>query len=85
MKKVLIGLLIIVALVVGINLFEDNAQPKQTQVYNLSDYAYTELENGTIYRADDLVVVDKFAERAYGQRKSYQHNGLLHGNLPGQK
>lgn len=65
MKKVLIGLLIIVALVVGINLFEDNAQPKQTQVYSLSDYAYTELENGIIYRAEDLMVVDTFAKQEH--------------------
>lgn len=33
----------------------------QTGIHSLSDYAYTELESGTIYKADDLTVVSRFA------------------------
>lgn len=59
MKKGIICCLVVLAVIV----IALNAAPKQTEVHSLTDYAYSELESGTIYRADDLLVVDIFAER----------------------
>jgi len=56
-KKVVIGCLVAVAVII----IALNAEPKQTEVHSLSDYAYSELENGMIYRADDVVIIDAFA------------------------
>lgn len=40
--------------------------PSQTGIHGLSDYAYTELECNTIYKADDLTVVSRLAANIHG-------------------
>lgn len=65
MKKLLIVCLVGFALLFGINWIQENKTPKQTQVYSLSDYAYSELEDRTIYKADDMTVVDSFAQKTH--------------------
>ncbi len=57
MKKGIIVCLVVLAVIV----IALNAEPKQTEVHSLADYAYSELESGTIYRADDLLIISSFA------------------------
>lgn len=61
MKKLLIYCAAFIALLFCINWIQESKMPKQTQVYSLSDYAYTDLEERTIYKVNDLMVVDLFA------------------------
>lgn len=63
MKKLLICCLVGFALLFGINWIQDSTAPKQTQVFSLSDYAYSELEERIIYKADNMTVVDRFAQQ----------------------
>lgn len=65
MKKILISCLVVVALVFGVDWIQKSTAPKQTQVYSLSDYAYTELEEKIIYKVEDLIVVDSFAQNKH--------------------
>ncbi len=65
MKKILIYGLVVLALILGVNLIQENSAPKQTQVFSLSDYAYSELEESTIYKANELTVVDMFAQNTH--------------------
>lgn len=64
-KKVLISCLAVLALILAVRRIQSDKTPKQTQVYSLSDYAYTELEGSTVYRADDMVVVDSYARNRH--------------------
>lgn len=62
-KKIVVAILAIFVLLAGYGLYQKSAAPKQTEVFGLSDYAYSELESGKFYRMDDVTVVDNFAKQ----------------------
>ncbi len=57
MKKTIVGSLAFLALI----LLASCAAFNQTGIQSLSDYAYTELESGTVYKVDDLTVISRLA------------------------
>lgn len=60
-KKTIIGCLAVLALI----LLAYCAASNQTGIQGLSGYAYTELESGVIYQADDLTVVSRLAANTH--------------------
>ncbi len=56
-EKIIISCLALLALMILVYCVTSN----QTGIHSLSDYACTELESNTIYKADDLTVVSRFA------------------------
>lgn len=57
-KGIIVCLVVLAVIVIALN-----AEPGQTEVHSLADYAYSELESSTIYRADDVTIIDAFAVR----------------------
>lgn len=73
MKKMVIGCLVVLVLMLGADRIMKGSKPKQTQVDDLSTVSYTQMESGTIYRASELTVVDCYAYDSYGDQTTVEY------------
>ena len=62
MKKWIIGVVLVVFFMGIKHGIEYEPEPSQTVVHGLSDFSYTQIEKGMIYEAEELTVVDIYAE-----------------------
>lgn len=73
MKKMVIGCLVVLVLMFGMSRFTADPKPRQTEVNDLSTVSYAEMENGMIYQASELTVVDRYAYDSYGDKTTVEY------------